>query len=91
MHEPRCTADYTTLVGGCGLKYGAACAKENSGGRVSYRRTSTPFLYIGPLVKTTSGIASKAFPSSKSDWTLSRRRANSASTAKSSIFAITFE
>ena len=57
--------------------------------RVSYPQevegwseVSTSFLYIGPLVQTTSGNASKAVLSSKSDWTLSRRRANIASAAK---------
>ena len=50
---------------------------------------STTFLYIGPLVQTTSGNASKAGLSSKSDWTLSRRRADIARAAKK--VAITFD
>ena len=41
-----------------------------------WTEVSTRFLYIGPLVQTTSGNASKAILSSKSDWTLSRRRAD---------------
>ena len=67
--------------------------KENrptsSQGWVSYPQevegwseVSTPFLYIGPLAQTISDKASKAVPSSKSAWTLSRRRADSVSTAK---------
>ena len=48
----------------------------------SRRMEQSPSLLIGPLVKTTSGNASKAVPSSKSDWTLSRRRADIASAAK---------
>ena len=64
--------------------------------RVSYPQgwseVSTIFLYIGPLVQTTSGNASRAILSSKSDWTLSRRRADIASAAKKVVFfAITFD
>ena len=76
----------------CRLVVCGVC-KENrptaSRGRVSYPQevegwseVSALFLYIGPLAQTTSDKASKAVPSSKSDWTLSRRRADSASTAK---------
>ena len=78
-----------------------ACAKMNRPtpcrGRVSYphevegwSEVSTLFSYIGLLVKTTSGDASKADPSSKSDWTLSRRRADSASRAKKEFFRHNF-
>ena len=69
--------------------------KENSSGQVGYPHdveewgeVSTPFtfLYIGPLVKTTSSNSSKDVPSSKSDWTLSRCRADSASATKKLYF-----
>ena len=64
--------------------------------RVSYPQevegwseVSTTFLYIGPLVQTTSGNASKAILSSKSDWIFSCRRADIASAAKKVV--ITFD
>ena len=74
--------------------------KENrpisSRGRVSYPQevegwseVSTPFLYIGPLVQTTSGNASKALTSSKSAWTLSHR-SDSASAANMLFFRHNF-
>ena len=47
-----------------------------------WSKVFTLFLYLGPLVQTTSDNTSKAVPSSKSDWTLSHRRADSASAAK---------
>ena len=47
-----------------------------------WSEVSTTFLYIGPLVQTTSGKASKAILSSKSDWNLIHRRADIASAAK---------
>ena len=52
-----------------------------------WSEVSTSFLYIGTLVQTTSGNASKAILSSKSDWTLSRRRADIASAAKKVVFS----
>ena len=62
---------------------------EPADSRVSYPQevegwseVSTTFLYIGSLVQTTSGNASKAILSSKSDLTLSCRRADIASAAK---------
>ena len=82
----------------CGVR------KENrptaSRGRVSYPQevhvegwseVSTLFLYIGPLAQTTSDNILKTFPSSKLEWTLSRRRANSASTERSNSFTVTFQ
>ena len=64
--------------------------KENrskSGQEVEgWSEVSTPFLYIVPLAQTTSD-ASKAVPSSKSAWTLSHRRADSASAAKKVVFS----
>ena len=51
-----------------------------------WSKVSTTFLYIGPLVQTTSGKASKAILLSKSDWTLGRRRADIASAAKKVVF-----
>ena len=66
------------------VKIGSAIPKKQKGGAKCLHF----FLYIGPFVQTTSGNASKAVPSSKSDWNLSRT-ADSASTAKK--FAITFE
>ena len=73
-------------VGGCGLKYGAACAKrtgEQQGSAIPKDGAKCLhfFFYIEPLAQTTSN-ASKAVPSSKSEWTLSRSRADSASTTK---------
>ena len=99
MKAPRCislgagiqTPDYTILVGGCGLKYGAACVRRTKSRSGQRSEVSTPSLYIGPLAQTTSDNASKAVPSSKSDWNLSRHWADSASTAKKQFFfAITF-
>ena len=60
---------------------------EASPGQVSYPQevegwsevSTHIFLYIGLLVQTTSSNASKAVPFSKSDWTLSCHRTNSAS------------
>ena len=57
-----------------------SCPQEVEGwSEVSTRFLYTPFLYIRPLAQTN---ASKAVPFSKSDWTLSRHWADSASAAK---------
>ena len=64
-----------------------ADSKSMSGQLSRMERSVYKFLYIGPLVQTTSGNASKVVLSSKSDWTLSRRRADIVSAAKKSVFS----
>ena len=77
----------------CEWKVWCGMCKENwltpGRGRVDYPQevegwsaVSTLFLYIRPLVQTTSGNALKALPSSNSDWNLSHRTADSVSAAK---------
>ena len=72
---------------GCSLDYVVELSDSKSkSGQLGWSEVSTRFLYL----ETTSGNALKAFLSSKSYWTLSCHRVDSASTAKC-IFAIAFE
>ena len=59
-------------MGGCGLKYGAACARKTGRQQVEitypqevegWSEVSTFFLYIGPLLQTTSDNALNVVPS----------------------------
>ena len=81
-----CPSRYSREVW-CGMR------KERSGQLSPRSRTERKvytFFAIRPLVQTTSSNASKAVPSSKSDWTLSCHRANSVSTKKRYYFRHSF-
>ena len=67
------------ISGGCGLKYVRRAQRTRTGRQQDEVEVGSALsLYIGPLVQTTSDNASKAVPSSKSDWNFSRRRADNA-------------
>ena len=77
-----------TIVGGCGLEYGAAFARRTGRQQSGQLSPRSKRMERSALVQTTSGNALKAVPSSMSDWlTLSVCRVDSASTAKKAVFS----
>ena len=92
VHKPWCRHNAFSrqiLVGGCDLKYGAACARSGKQVMVELsprsRRTEHRVytLFVDRTLSTNyQWQRFKAVPSIKSDWTLSRHRVDSANAAK---------